>query len=77
MSAPFSDDYLSENKGPEVLAIIIVFPILASITVFLRLYTRFKIVNNPSWDDFSIFLALVCTLLRKESKSRLTFISDS
>lgn len=59
----FSEDYLNANKGPQVLAIIIVFPCLALITVTLRLYTRFKIVNNPSYEDFAILLALVRRVL--------------
>ncbi|KAF2184948.1 hypothetical protein K469DRAFT_577795 [Zopfia rhizophila CBS 207.26] len=59
MSTSYSEAYLNANKGPQVLAIIITFPILATITVFLRLYTRFRIVNNPFYDDFAILLALV------------------
>ena len=58
-TAPFPDDYLHANKGSRVLAIIIIFPTLALIIVSLRMYTRFKIVHNPSWEDFAIFLALV------------------
>src|SRR4051812_32984243 len=55
----FPEQYLRADKGPKILAIIIVFPSLALITVTLRLYTRFRIVHNPSWEDFAIFLALV------------------
>ncbi|PSN60339.1 hypothetical protein BS50DRAFT_563986 [Corynespora cassiicola Philippines] len=66
MSAPpshgFSEEYLNANKGPRVVAIITVFPVLASITVFLRLYTRIKIVNNPSYEDFAILVALIFSI---------------
>lgn len=58
----YSQEYLNANKGPQVLAIIITFPCLAAVVVSLRLYTRFKIVNNPSHEDFAILLALVRTI---------------
>lgn len=58
-----TEDYLNANRGPRVLAIIITFPCLALLIVCLRLYTRFKIVNNPSYEDFSIILALVSSCL--------------
>jgi hypothetical protein len=60
-TTPYTEDYLNANKGPQVLAIIITFPCLAVLVVFLRLYTRFRIVNNPSYEDFAILLALVRT----------------
>ncbi|KAF2463544.1 uncharacterized protein BDR25DRAFT_165387, partial [Lindgomyces ingoldianus] len=62
-------------KGPQVLAVIIVFPILATITVILRLYTRFKIVNNPSHEDVAILLALVhiTTYTSQKNINLLTF----
>ncbi|KAF2013598.1 hypothetical protein BU24DRAFT_312480, partial [Aaosphaeria arxii CBS 175.79] len=50
------------NKGPQVLAIIIIFPCLSLIVVSLRLYTRIQIVRNPSWEDFAILLALVFSI---------------
>lgn len=59
-SQQFTEDYLNANKGPQVLAIIITFPCLAITVVSLRLYTRFKIVNNPSYEDSAILAALVC-----------------
>lgn len=56
-----SEAYLNANKGPQILAIIITFPCLALVVVCLRLYTRFRIVNHPSYEDFAILLALVRT----------------
>jgi hypothetical protein len=61
---PYSEEYLNANKGPQVLAIIIIFPCLALIVVSLRLYTRFRIVSNPSYEEFAILIALVRTLYR-------------
>ena len=55
----FSEEYIRADKGPKILAIIIVFPTLALITVALRLYTRIRIVHNPSWEDYAILAALV------------------
>lgn len=70
----FSEDYLRADKGSKVLATIIAFSILAFITVSLRLYTRFHIVHNPSWEDLAIFLALVrFTYPLKEIFSYLLF----
>lgn len=54
--------FLDANKGPQVLAIIIIFPCLSGLVVALRLYTRIKIVNNPSWEDSSVLLALVFSI---------------
>jgi hypothetical protein len=55
----FSPEYLAADKGPQILAIIIVFPCLALLVVALRLYTRFVVVRNPSYEDLTIVLALV------------------
>lgn len=35
------------------------FQVLSWAAVALRLYTRFRIVRAPGWDDLFIFLALV------------------
>jgi len=59
ITAPFSENDLYADKGSKVLAIIIIFPTLALIIVSLRMYTRFKVVHNPSWEDLVIVLALV------------------
>jgi hypothetical protein len=56
---PFSAEYLNANKGGQVIAIITVFPCLALLVVGLRLYTRWRIVHNASWEDYSILGALV------------------
>jgi hypothetical protein len=50
---------LHESQAPQVLAIIITFPILAAITVLLRLYTRLKIISNASIDDVCVVVAMV------------------
>ena len=52
-------EYLAANKGPTVLGVIIALPALATIVVCLRMYTRIRIVKNPSWDDWAIVVALV------------------
>lgn len=59
ITVPFSEDYLHADKSSKVLAVIITFPTLALIIVSLRMYTRFEVVHNPSWEDFMIVLALV------------------
>jgi hypothetical protein len=59
-------DGLYDSQGPQVLAIVIIFPVVAIITVMLRLYTRFKIIANAAVDDFCIIIAMVC-FVRKET----------
>ncbi|KAH7394676.1 hypothetical protein BKA66DRAFT_388751, partial [Pyrenochaeta sp. MPI-SDFR-AT-0127] len=49
-------------KGSQVLAIIITFPAIALVVVGLRLYTKFKIVNHPSNEDFAILLAMLFSI---------------
>lgn len=66
---PPSAEFLAASKGPQVLAIIIIFPILALIAVTMRLYTRFRLVNSPSYEDFAIFLAMVKHLLNLTDSS--------
>lgn len=66
---PPSAEFLAASKGPQVLAIIITFPILALIAVTMRLYTRFRLVNSPSYEDFAIFLAMVKHLLNLTDSS--------
>ncbi|KAI1398504.1 hypothetical protein F4819DRAFT_468438 [Hypoxylon fuscum] len=55
----------NENRGPELLAIIWVFTILAIITVGLKLVTRAHMLHALGWDDFFIFfsaiLIVICT----------------
>lgn len=50
----------NETRGPEVLAAVITFPALGLLMVMLRLYTRFRIIHNPSWDDLCIVIGVVC-----------------
>ena len=51
---------LHESKVSQVLGIAITFPALALITVILRLYTRFLVIKNPSYEDIFIVIAMVC-----------------
>jgi hypothetical protein len=63
---PPTAEFLAESKSSQTLAAVIIFPVLALIVVALRLYTRLKIVNNLSHDDFAVSVAMVCpeTVLR-------------
>jgi hypothetical protein len=55
----FPPEYLAADQGPQILSIIIVFPCVALFIVSLRLYTRFVVVRNPSYEDLAIVIALV------------------
>jgi hypothetical protein len=50
---------LHASKAGPIVVIIILFPILATITIILRLYTRFFVLKSPALDDAFAFLALV------------------
>lgn len=43
-----------------VLPVSITFVSVATIVVALRLYTRFRLVHSPWWDDWFLVFALVC-----------------
>jgi hypothetical protein len=50
----------SSSLNMRVLAITTIFTVLASVTVAIRLWTRFRIVKSPGYDDLLIISALVC-----------------
>jgi hypothetical protein len=56
-------EYLAESRGPQTLAIAIVFPAFATIAVALRYYTRFIILRAPSVEDYLVGIAMVSKLL--------------
>ncbi|KAJ5459772.1 uncharacterized protein N7458_001324 [Penicillium daleae] len=45
-----------------VLPITTIFTILATLFVTVRLWTRFRIVKSPGYDDLLIFFALICSI---------------
>lgn len=50
---------LKDSEQGQIWAIIITFPVLALITVILRLYTRLIVIKNASSEDYCIVLAIV------------------
>lgn len=56
----YSDDGLSwPNRKSDFVGTLVPFLVLAWAAVALRLYTRFRIVRAPGWDDLLIGIALV------------------
>ena len=53
-----------QNQGPTVETVTWLFTSIALITVFLRLFTRFRLTRNPGWDDFWIALAMVYVAIK-------------
>ncbi|KAK3361802.1 hypothetical protein B0T24DRAFT_96075 [Lasiosphaeria ovina] len=49
----------SINKKETILGLIITFLALAWICVSIRLYTRFRVIKSPGWDDLFVFLSLM------------------
>lgn len=50
---------MAENRGPELLAVNIVFCVLTGIIVLLRCYTRVFIVRAFGTDDWIMLAAMV------------------
>ena len=63
-----------QNKGPAFLAIVLLFTILASVFVFLRVYVRIWVKPAFGWDDGMIIFATV-SLKTDLSGSRLTVLA--
>lgn len=49
------------QSSKEVFAFAIIFPVISSITVGLRFWTRRKMGQKADWDDYLILVALVDT----------------
>lgn len=63
----FSLDQLAnmaeETKQPELIASVAVFLPLAVSTVVLRIWVRTRLSQNFGWDDITMILALVSSLI--------------
>lgn len=62
-----------QNRGPQLLAVIWIFTILALVVVSLKLYTRFRILREPGLDD--AFTAV--SVVRSESRSLMIQINNN
>ncbi|KAL9031079.1 MAG: hypothetical protein Q9196_000869 [Gyalolechia fulgens] len=45
------------NRGPKIVIVSSLITSLATVTIFLRFYTRTKVVRCLGWDDYTIFVA--------------------
>lgn len=50
---------LNETRAPQALVAVILCPLLALITVVLRLYTRTFLLKKVFWEDYMIIVAMV------------------
>ena len=48
-----------QNRGPTVLAVVIAFLCVSTVSIVLRLISRFGIVKRVSKDDYAIIVAWV------------------
>ncbi|KAH6649547.1 hypothetical protein F5144DRAFT_553367 [Chaetomium tenue] len=53
----------NESRGYQLTTVAIVCPILPVILTTLRIYTRLVLIKKRFWEDLSIAIALVCTVL--------------
>jgi hypothetical protein len=69
MPAPGDNPELdAQTRVPLLWAISIVFIVISSVAVLLRLYTRQFVVRNVGLDDVTIVAAVVCFSSRRQSK---------
>jgi len=62
MSAPeviLSPEVAAEDKGPAIIAVIVVVTILETLFTLARLYVRGRIMRHLQLDDYLIILAVV------------------
>ncbi|KEZ39112.1 hypothetical protein SAPIO_CDS10502 [Scedosporium apiospermum] len=63
MSAPeviLSPEVAAEDKGPAIIAVIVVVTILETLFTLARLYVRGRIMRHLQLDDYLIILAVIC-----------------
>lgn len=49
-----------ENRGPMTLGVITAMTVVALFCLLARLYTRFRLLKAPGWDDLVLVLTMVC-----------------
>lgn len=49
----------AQNRGPEVLAVVVALLALSTVSIVLRLISRFGVVKRVGNDDYAIILAWV------------------
>lgn len=55
-SPPYSE---LDNKGTQILCVLIITTTLALIAFALRMYVRLRIIKNTGWDDYTMIAAIV------------------
>lgn len=49
----------AQNRGPEVLVVVLALLALSTVSIVLRLISRFGVVKRVGYDDYAIILAWV------------------
>lgn len=52
---------MDENRGPGVLALIVVMTVISTIIVMLRVYSKIFVIRSMGWDDGMMIVAVVRT----------------
>ncbi|KAM7190973.1 hypothetical protein V8F20_009511 [Naviculisporaceae sp. PSN 640] len=60
---PVSPERLNETRAPQALVAIILCPTLALIAVGLRLYTRTVLLKKVFWEDYTIIVAMIISII--------------
>jgi hypothetical protein len=65
---------VGENHLPQILVVQTVYTFLAVTAVALRLYVRIRLIKNPGYDDWSIFIAAVRSSLPSWARRILSLL---
>lgn len=52
-----------EDRGKTIIPVAVVFTLISTCMVILRLYTRLVIVRSPGWEDWILLAASVSQLI--------------
>lgn len=53
---------MDQNRGPSVVALLIVLTVISTIIVMLRIYSRLFVRRGLGWDDGMMLVAVVRTV---------------
>lgn len=55
------DSLPDENRGPGVVALIVVMTVISTIVVMLRVYSKIFLIRGMGWDDAMMVVGVVRT----------------
>ena len=68
-----SQPLMDQNRGPSVVALLVVLMVISAITVMLRIYSRLFVRRGLGWDDGMMVVAVVRTFSSMHFQKLLIF----